>query len=80
MVAGFWSDIDTRGSGSGLTWYKRTTYNGTPVFAVTYDSTGYFGGHVDKRVTFQIVIADTPTPAARQQRLLRLRQHGLHDR
>ena len=61
MVAGFWSDIDTRGPGSGLAWYKQTTYNGTPVFAVTYDSTGYFDSHVDKRVTFQIVIADTPT-------------------
>ncbi|CAN5256372.1 hypothetical protein BH09BAC5_BH09BAC5_23290 [soil metagenome] len=58
MVAPFWSDVDTRGLPSGLPYYKITpTY-----MVVQWDSVGYFGSHVDKLNTFQVIITNGSDP------------------
>ncbi len=57
MVAPFWSDVDTRG-GAGLPWYKITpTY-----MIVQWDSVGYYGSHIDKLNTFQVIITNGSDP------------------
>ena len=52
MIAPFWADVDTRGSGSGSVWFK--------VFAdrlvVVWSRVGYFSSQYDKKNTFQLVI------------------------
>ena len=58
MIAPFWGDVDTRGIGSGFVWYKMTpTY-----LVVQWDSVGYFGTHVDKLNTFQLIISNGADP------------------
>jgi gliding motility-associated-like protein len=58
MVAPFWSDVDTRGLPSGLPYYKITsTY-----MVVQWDSVGYYGVHVDKLNTFQVIITNGSDP------------------
>ncbi len=57
MVAPFWSDVDTRG-GAGLPHYKITsTY-----MVVQWDSVGYYGVHIDKLNTFQVIITNGSDP------------------
>ena len=54
MVAPYWADVDTRGIGSGLVYYKiMPTY-----MIVQWDSVGYFNSQVDKVCTFQLIISD----------------------
>ena len=58
MVAPFWADVDTRGLPSGLPYYKITpTY-----MVVQWDSVGYYGSHVDKLNTFQVIITNGSDP------------------
>jgi len=58
MVAPFWADVDTRDPGSGLVYYKITpTY-----MVVKWDNVGYFGNHVDKLNSFQLIITDGIDP------------------
>jgi gliding motility-associated-like protein len=57
MVAPFWSDVDTRG-GAGLPYYKITpTY-----MVVQWDTVGYYGSHIDKLNTFQVIITNGSDP------------------
>ncbi len=52
MVAAFWSDVDTRGAGSGAIHYKLTETH----LIVTWDAVGYYPEMTDKLNTFQIII------------------------
>jgi hypothetical protein len=58
MLAGFFADVDTRGSGSGTVTYGRSTINGRKAFVVNYFNVGYSARHADKLNTFQIVLID----------------------
>ncbi len=63
MVAPFWADVDTRGSGcagpgGGQIWYKLTP---TALY-VNWDTVGYYGCHVDKHNTFQLIITNGNDP------------------
>jgi hypothetical protein len=58
IIAPFWADVDTRGVGSGLTRYGTGTLDGRNAFAVNWFDVGYFGSHVDKLNTFQLVMVD----------------------
>jgi hypothetical protein len=58
MIAPFWSDVDTRGAGSGVVYYKVEANRLT----VTWDHTGYYAGHDDKLNTFQVIISDGTDP------------------
>jgi hypothetical protein len=50
IIAPFWADVDTTGTGSGVVTYGQTTLDGHPTFCVNWDDVGvgYFGGNVDK--------------------------------
>ncbi len=54
MVAPFWADVDTRGEGSGLVYYKILPN----ALIVRYDHVGYFSYEFDKLNDFQVVISD----------------------
>ena len=58
IVAPFFADVDTRPTGSGLVYYKLTSTRLT----ITWDSVGYFGNHIDKRNTFQLIISNGLDP------------------
>ena len=58
IIAPFFADVDTRGSGSGLVTYGNDTVNGHSAFGVDWFDVGYFGGHVDKLNQFQLVLVD----------------------
>ncbi|MFM2207155.1 MAG: hypothetical protein RL213_1130 [Bacteroidota bacterium] len=58
MIAPFWADVDTRGTGSGLVYYKVTpTY-----MIIQWDNVGYFSSMFDKLNTFQLIITDGNDP------------------
>ena len=56
MVAPFWGDVDTRGT--GLVYYKITP---TAVY-VNWVAVGYYGIHTDKVNTFSLIITDGNDP------------------
>jgi len=58
MVAPFWADVDTRGIGSGLVYYKSEPHR----FIVTWDNVGYYPNYTDKLNTFQVIITDGTDP------------------
>lgn len=58
IIAAFFADVDTRGAGSGLTSYGTGTYAGHTAFGATWPLVGYYGSHVDKLNTFQIILTD----------------------
>lgn len=58
IIAPFFADVDTRGSGSGLTTYGNDTYNGHDAFIVNWPGVGYYGGHTDLLNTFQLILTD----------------------
>ncbi len=55
MIAAWWGDVDTRGGGrprrNGVWWDVRPGQ-----VVVTWQDVGYFGSHVDKLNSFQIVL------------------------
>lgn len=58
MIAPFWADVDTRGPGSGLVFYKLTsTY-----LIVQWDEVGYYDSHDDWANTFQLIISNGTDP------------------
>ncbi len=62
IIAPFFADVDTRGSGSGLTSFGTGTYNGHVAFGATWPAVGYYNSHVNKLDTFQVILdsrADT---------------------
>lgn len=58
IIAAFFADVDTRGSGSGLTSYGTGTYNGRTAFGATWPAVGYFPSAADKLNTFQIILTE----------------------
>ncbi len=58
IIAPFFADVDTRGSGSGITAYGNGTYAGNQAFGVTWPSVGYFASQTDKLNTFQLILVN----------------------
>lgn len=54
MVAPFWADVDTRGAGSGLVYYKITN----SAMIVRWQNVGYFNSEDDKLNDFQLIITN----------------------
>jgi hypothetical protein len=61
IIASFFADVDTRGTGSGLVMYGQDTIDGRHAFGVDYFNVGYFNEHVDKINTFQLILIDAST-------------------
>ena len=60
IVAPFFADVDTRGEGSGLVYYKAEPGR----FTVLWEEVGYFNSQTDKRNTFELVLTDGTDPIA----------------
>lgn len=63
IIAPFFADVDTRGTGSSL-----VTYGSSPdgsVFCVKWADVGYFNSHYDKLNTFQLLLRRDDTGAGR---------------
>lgn len=58
VIAPFWADVDTRGTGSGVASYGTNSVGGRAAFGVTWDHVGYFREQDDKLNTFQLVLVD----------------------
>jgi hypothetical protein len=58
IIAPFFADVDTTGTGSGLVHYGMATVNGHNAFGVEWPLVGYFGGHTDKLNSFELVLID----------------------
>lgn len=58
IIAPFFADVDTRGSGSGIVTYGTDQVDGHPAFGVDYINVGYYSGHTDKKNSFQVVLID----------------------
>lgn len=58
MIAPFWSDNDTRGAGSGYSYYKITAH----YMVIQWDSVGYYSQHTDKVNSYQLIISDGTDP------------------
>jgi len=56
MVAPFWADVDTRGTGS--VWYKLESNR----MIVIWDAVGYYNSQTDKVNTFELVITNGTDP------------------
>jgi hypothetical protein len=60
IIAPFFADVDTRGSGSELVRYGwgTTTFEGRPAFCVNWVDVGYYASHFDKLNSFQLLLVD----------------------
>ncbi len=58
IMAPFFADVDTTGTGSGEVTYGPGTVNGRPAFGVNWINVGYFDANTDKLNSFQLVIID----------------------
>ena len=58
IIAGFFADVDTSGTGSGLVQYGNAAVDGFNAFVANYINVGYFDSNVDKLNSFQIVLVD----------------------
>ena len=58
MLAPFFADVDTRGTGSGLVQYGQSTLGGRNVFGVNWIDVGYYGARTDKLNSFQLIITE----------------------
>ncbi|HUA58738.1 MAG TPA: nidogen-like domain-containing protein [Verrucomicrobiae bacterium] len=56
MIAPFWADVDTRGTGSIR--YGRDLVDGHAAFGVTWTDTGYYPQHQDQTDSFQVVLIE----------------------
>lgn len=54
MIAPFWADVDTRGFGSGLVYYKAEATR----FTIIWYQVGYYDSKADKRNTFKLILTD----------------------
>jgi hypothetical protein len=57
MLAPWWADVDTRGTGSDIVYFAAPNANS---FVVTWPNVGYYSNHVDKLNSFQLVIQRNP--------------------
>lgn len=58
IVAPFFADVDTRGTGSSLVTYGSGTYEKHATFCVDWVNVGYFDQHTDKINSFQLLLVD----------------------
>ena len=58
IIAPFFADVDTRGSGSGLTQYGTSMVGGRNAFGVNWLGVGYFNLGTDKLNSFQLVMIE----------------------
>lgn len=58
IIAPFFADVDTRGSGSGLVQYGQGTVNGLQAFGVNWLNVGYFANGVDRLNSFQLILTN----------------------
>jgi hypothetical protein len=58
IIAPFWADVDTTGSGSSLVTFGTDTVNGRQAFGVDYENVGYFSSNFDKLNSFQVILID----------------------
>jgi len=58
MLAPFFADVDTRGSGSGLASFGFTQIQGRNAAIINWDDVGYFNRKVNKLNDFQLVLID----------------------
>ena len=63
IIAAFFADVDTRGTGSGLVTYGIGTitdaargWSNAPLFAVEWPAVGYYNSHTDKLNTFEMLL------------------------
>lgn len=56
IIAPYFADVDTRGSGSGVTTYGATTYGSSPAFCVNWVNVGYYDSQTDKLNSFQLLL------------------------
>jgi hypothetical protein len=60
IIAPFFADVDTRGTGSGLTSWGTGTYDGYQAIGVTWPGVGYYAAETDKLNAFQVLLVDRP--------------------
>lgn len=58
ILAPFFADVDTRGSGSGVVQYGQDTIGGRNVFGVNWIDVGYYNRATNKLNSFQLIITD----------------------
>ncbi|MBI4902139.1 MAG: VCBS repeat-containing protein [Acidobacteria bacterium] len=58
LIAPFWADVDTTGTGSGLTSYGQDMVDGHKAFGANWVDVGYYDSKVDKVNSFQVVLID----------------------
>ncbi len=58
MLAPFWADVDTRGSNSGLVYYRIEPNR----LVVIWDHVGYFASHDNLLNTFELIVTDGTDP------------------
>lgn len=56
IVAPFFADVDTRGTGSGRTEFGETTWQGHRAFCVLWPDVGYYPTQTDKLNSFQLLL------------------------
>lgn len=58
IIAPFFADVDTRGSGSDVVRFGTDTVDGRPAFGVNWVDVGYYNARYDKLNSFQLVLID----------------------
>jgi len=58
IIAAYFADVDTRGSGSSLVTYGAGTFDGHDTFGVNYVDVGYYPAASDKLNSFQILLVN----------------------
>jgi len=58
IIAPFFADVDTRGTGSGLVQYGQGTVNGLQAFGVNWINVGYYQNGVDRLNSFQLILTN----------------------
>jgi hypothetical protein len=58
IIAPFFADVDTRGTGSGLTQYGTAVIGGRNTFGVNWINVGYYNSAVNKLNSFQLILTD----------------------
>ena len=58
IIAAFFADVDTAGSGSGLVGYGTGTFGGNAAWGATWNNVGYYNDKFDKTNTFQILLVN----------------------
>jgi hypothetical protein len=64
IIAPFFGDVDTRGTGSGVVTYGPTNFGGRPAMCVNWVNVGYYALHTDKLNSFQLLLVDRSDSAA----------------